>query len=45
MKHELLLNDLGKFIEMFSEEMLIKCISDITFSNRVERRKYDKIKS
>ncbi|OUP74840.1 hypothetical protein B5F08_11740 [Anaeromassilibacillus sp. An172] len=45
MKNEQHLNELFKFIKLIPENILQECIISINFSNRSERRKYERIKS
>ncbi|MBE6686182.1 MAG: hypothetical protein E7591_03025 [Ruminococcaceae bacterium] len=45
MKVEQLLNDLCKFLKMLPHPILLECIDNITFINRNERRKYERIKN
>lgn len=45
MKHEQLISELYKFIKMLPNNILSKGVDSISYRNRNERRKYDKIKS
>lgn len=45
MKREQLLNDLQKFIKLVPESILHECVGGIGFSNRSERRKFEKYRS
>lgn len=45
MKHEVLLDELLKFIKLIPENIVYECINSINFINRNERRKYEKNKS
>lgn len=45
MNHDQLINELYKFVKMLPSTLLSKCVGGISFRNRDERRKYEKIKS
>ncbi len=47
MKHEqeLNVNELLMFLKLIPENILSDCVDNIDFSNRSERRKYEKLKS
>ena len=45
MKHEQIISELYKFIKMLPNDILSKGVDSVSFRNRDERRKYDKMKS
>ena len=45
MKQDQLIRELHKFIKLLPNSLLSRCVDSISFRNRDERRKYDKIKS